>query len=61
MTQTARLNFVIDEETNTLCRELASAKGIPMAELFKRMVRKEAEDNKELLEKWRALEDLRNK
>lgn len=61
MPKVVRLNFVIDAETDTLFRDLASAKNISMVELFKRMLHKEAEENKELLEKWRALEDLRNK
>lgn len=61
MPKLVRLNFVVPEETSNLCREIATAKGISMAELFKRMLHKEEEESKELLQKWRALEELRNK
>lgn len=61
MAVTSRFNLVLDDKTGVLCRELASAKNVSISELFRQMIRKEAEENKELLEKWRALEELRNK
>ena len=61
MTAPGRLNLVVDDKTGILCRELASAKNISISELFRQMIKREAEENKELLEKWRALEDLRKK
>lgn len=61
MLKVKRITLSVDEETERLHREIAKAKGISMAELFKRMIKREAEENKELLEKWRALEDLRKK
>lgn len=59
MEKTARENFVLDENTVKTFRELASALAINKAELFRRMVKKEAENNKLLLQKWRELEKLR--
>ena len=59
MTDTARLNLVVDRETGKLCRELASAKDISISELFRQLIQKEAENNKLLLQKWRELEKLR--
>lgn len=59
MEKTARENFVLDENTVKTFRELASALAINKAELFRRMVKKEAEENKLLLKKWRELEELR--
>ena len=59
MEKTARENFVLDERTVKTFREIATAVGINKSELFRRMVQKEAEDNKLLLQKWRELEKLR--
>lgn len=59
MEKTARENFVLDESTVKTFREIATALGINKSELFRRMVQKEAEDNKLLLQKWRELEKLR--
>ena len=59
MEKTARENFVLDERTVKTFREIATALGINKSELFRRMVQKEAEDNKLLLQKWRELEKLR--
>ena len=59
MADTARLNLVVDRETDSLCRELASAKNTTLSELFRQMVQKEAKDNKLLLQEWRKLEKLR--
>ena len=59
MAKQPRINIVLDEKDNTLCRELASAKDITMTELFRQMLHKEAEENKELLRQWRAMKKLR--
>ena len=61
MTEYAKININIDEKVRDAFRDLALAKNLSQAELFRRMVEKETEANKELLQKWKALEDLRNK
>ncbi len=59
MGQTARENFIIDKATGDTFKSLADALAISKAELFRRMVKAEAEKNKELLQKWQELEKLR--
>lgn len=58
-TETVRENFVIDVETAQTFHDLATARGVNKSELFRQMVRKEAKTSKELLQKWRELEELR--
>ena len=61
MGQTARENLAIDKETSDTFKTLSDALAISKAELFRRMVRAEAEKNKELLQKWQEMEKLRNR
>ena len=61
MTDYAKLNINIEEPIRNNFRDLALAKGITQAELFRRMVNKEMEANKELMQKWKDMEELRNK
>lgn len=56
-----RENFLLDEETANTFRMLVEAEGISKTDLFRKMVRTEAEANKELLETWKRVTDLREK
>ncbi len=56
-----RENFLIDKETAELFRTLASAENISRTELFRKMIRAEAEAQKELLQTWEKLQALRPK
>ena len=51
--------FCIDPEISKTFRELAEAKGIKKADLFREMIQDAAERNKELLQTWRELQKLR--
>ena len=53
--------FSIEPEISQIFRELATAKGMKKADLFRELILESAEKNKELLQKWRELEALRKK
>ena len=56
---TRREIFMLETETGDLFRELAEAKGMKKVDLFREMIFDAAEKNKELLRKWRELNELR--
>ena len=53
--------FMIEPEISQIFRELATAKGMKKADLFRELILESAEKNKVLLQKWRELEALRKK
>lgn len=56
---TRREIFMLEPETGDLFRELAEAKGMKKVDLFREMIFDAAEKHKELLRKWRELNELR--
>ena len=61
MEEQARENFVIDKEMAELFRTLAKAENITKTDLFCKMIKAEAESQKELLQTWEKLQALRPK
>ena len=51
--------FSIEPEISKTFRELAEAKGVKKADLFRELILDAAEKNKELLRTWRELQNLR--
>ncbi len=51
--------FNLEPEISKTFRELAEAKGIKKVDLFREMILETAEKNKDLLQKWRELQELR--
>ena len=51
--------FNLEPEISKTFRELAEAKGIKKVDLFREMILEAAEKNKDLLQKWRELQELR--
>ncbi len=50
--------FSVEPGISLTFRELAEAKGMKKADLFREMVQESAEKNKELLQTWRELQEL---
>ena len=59
--ETLRENFLLDKETAELFRTLAAAENISRTDLFRKMIQAEAEEQKELLQTWAKLQELRPK